>query len=158
MGVMGPEREVLALKPPPPPAGTGVKAPEQQRLSRREMQATPIGCYRHADAEGLKQVGTILRDDEGETPDKAKFATGIFAKCSFYCRKVFIIRRGHGDGYRTEKAVRFRWMTGRYSCLFRKASLDAARQKAFVLLCSSKGLGLGYLASFSSCLYVPHKK
>ena len=50
LGKVEPERTYLALEPSKL-AGTGVKAPEQQRLSRREMRKPPVGDY---DAEGLK--------------------------------------------------------------------------------------------------------
>ena len=45
-----PVRTYLALEPSKLP-GTGVKASQQQRLSRREMRKPPVDDY---DAEGLK--------------------------------------------------------------------------------------------------------
>ena len=68
---MKPERTCLALKTSPP-ADTGVKALEQQRLTRKKIQTTLVGGYRHADAEILKQEFTLLWADVSVIPDGTK--------------------------------------------------------------------------------------
>ena len=50
-GKMKPEQTTFES----PLAGTVVEAPEQPHLSRRDMQPTTVGGYRHADGRGSEQ-------------------------------------------------------------------------------------------------------
>ena len=68
-GTVEPEREYLTFGSSSD--GTGVKTPEQQRLSRREMQTTCVSGFKHADTSSSEQGETIsVRVRVGKTSFK----------------------------------------------------------------------------------------
>ena len=89
-GKMEPERRKLK----PSPAGTGVEAPGQPRLSCRQMQRTTVGGCRHAYSR-LGQRIIIFQIIVGVKPDKQALLCG--ASCKIVISPLMGWQQGEGE-------------------------------------------------------------
>ena len=71
LGTMKVERARLTHESSPS-AGTGVLAPEQPRLLRREIQSTAVGGFRHIHTQGSDKGDIYRLAYIGMKPDKLK--------------------------------------------------------------------------------------